>query len=448
MTEKNGLASKTVYTYALGDFCFTFFILFVGYYLMFFLTDVIKFPTKLAASIYSLVQVFETAGIIIGGIVIERARIKGGKYRPWLLMGGCVCAVFTTLFFTKLNISMKLYAFVFPLLYLIAYWGYNFMWVAFRALPGKMCRNQNDVMSVTVAGQQGAVAASLIFGGVGVKLLYGFESIEIGYIVSNVVYGVLIVVCMAAVFKVSKPFDDGKSISDGNAKKVSLKDDAKCFTGPIVPYFISSVLRNSSSVAVPALMVYYFNYVLDSPAGMSTYLSVVSVLQVAAVLLLKPITKYMSKTAVYKLTGIISVVSMTVAYFIGDNTDTFIFLMSLNNFCMVLSGGMANAFITDIADYNEYVRGINCRSFTVSLSGAANTVASLVGGAVCSFGLAFIGYDSAAALQSAEVAGKIRFIVTVGTAALVLISLVPFMFYKLTDKKMDEVYELKRETLK
>ncbi len=104
MTEKNGLASKTVYTYALGDFCFTFFILFVGYYLMFFLTDVIKFPTKLAASIYSLVQVFETAGIIIGGIVIERARIKGGKYRPWLLMGGCVCAVFTTLFYFLLII--------------------------------------------------------------------------------------------------------------------------------------------------------------------------------------------------------------------------------------------------------------------------------------------------------------------------------------------------------
>ncbi len=447
MTEKNSLTSKTVYTYALGDFCFTFFILFVGYYLMFFLTDVIKFPTKLAATIYSLVQVFETAGMIIGGIVIERARIKGGKYRPWLLIGGGVCAVFTTLFFTKFDMSLKIYAFIFPLLYLIAYWGYNFMWVAFRALPGKMCQNQSEVMSVTVAGQQGAVAASFIFSWIGIKLLYGFENIETGYIVSNVVYGLLIVGCMTAVFKITKPFDDGKNISGEVAEKVSFKDDLKCFTGPIVPYFISSVIRNSTSVAVPALIVYYFNYVLDSPTAMSSYLSVVVILQIAAVLLLKPITKYLSKTVVYKLTGIVSVISMTAAYFIGNDINTFIVLMSLNNFCMVLSGGMANAFIMDIADYNEYVRGINCRSFTVSLSGAANTVASLVGGAVCSFGLAFIGYDSAAAVQSVEVAGKIRLIVTLGTAALVLISLIPFMFYRLKDKEMNEVYELKRKKL-
>ncbi len=446
MLGKKDLSYKTIYSYALGDFCFTFFIMFVGYYLMFFLTDVVKFPTKLAAAIYTAVQIFETAGVIIGGVVIDRVRFKGGKYRPWLLIGGCVCAVFTTLFFTKYNISIGIYTFVFPLLYMIAYWGYNFMWVAFRALPGKMCKNQNEVMSLAVASQQGAVAAALMFSVVGVKLLYAFDTIEKGYTVSNIVYGALIIICMLVVSRISKPFDDGSSISH-SADKVSLKDNFKCFTGPIVPYFISSVLRNSVSVAVPALMVYYFNYVLNSPSGMSIYLSVVSILQVVAVLILKPVTRLLSKTAVYKLTGIISIVSMIVAYFIGNNTNIFIALMSVNNFCMVLSGGMANAFITDIADYNEYVRGMNTRSFTVSLSGTANTVASLVGGAVCSFGLAFIGYDSSLAVQSAAVGGKIRFIVTIGTAIMVFISLIPFMFYSLDDKKMNTVYALKQEKI-
>ena len=83
----------------------------------------------------------------------------------------------------------------------------------------------------------------------------------------------------------------------------------------------------------------------------------------------------------------------------------------------------------------------------MSLSGTANTVASLVGGAVCSFGLAFIGYDSSLAVQSAAVGGKIRFIVTIGPAIMVFISLIPFMFYSLDDKKMNTVYALKQEKI-
>lgn len=40
----SGLKAGLIYTYGLGDFSFTFFILFIGYYLMYYLTDVIVFP--------------------------------------------------------------------------------------------------------------------------------------------------------------------------------------------------------------------------------------------------------------------------------------------------------------------------------------------------------------------------------------------------------------------
>jgi len=448
-TEKNGaeggIRQKTVYAYALGDFCFTFFIMFIGYYLMYYLTDVIKFPTTAAAAVYTLVQFFETAGILVGGIVIDRVRLKGGKFRPWLLIGGAWCGISLVFLFTKYDLPENIYLFVFPLLYLLTYWGYNFMWVAFRSLPGKISHTQQDVMALAVGSQHGAVAASLLFSLIGVRLLYGFENIAAGFTISSVVYGAIILICMGVVFYIAKPYDYDNTMrqNDQPIEKVPLRENLKCLSGPMLPFFLSSVLRSSVSVAIPALMVYYFNYVLKAENGMALYLSTTSIVQIAAAMVLKPLSEKMSKTTIYRLSGVLSCLSTLLAFFFGNTVAAFVFFMALNNFWIVIGGGMNYAFITDIADYNEFVRGLHTRGFTVSISGTANTVASLVGGCIASFSLALIGYDASAAAASVSLAWNIRLIVTIGASTMTLVSLLPFLFYQLNDQKMREVYELK-----
>lgn len=439
---------KTVYTYALGDFCFTFFIMFIGYYLMYYLTDVLMFPAAAAATIYTLVQTFETMGILVGGVVIDRVKLKGGKYRPWLLIGGIWCGIMLVLLFTQYNIPYNIYLFVFPALYLVAYWGYNFMWVAFRSLPGKISRNQQDVMSLAVGSQHGAVAASLVYSMIGVNLLYGFQKIRTGYIVSSTVYGAIIIVCMILVYRMAKTYDNDATAEDVKKKieKVSLSENLKCITGPMLPYFISSVLRSSVSVAIPALMVYYFNYVLKEESGMAIYLSTTSVVQIIAAVALKPLSMKFNKIFLFRATALLSSLSTLLAFVFGSSVYSFVFFMAMNNFWLVVGGGMSYAFITDIADYNEYVRGLKTRGFTVSLSGTANTLASLIGGGIASFSLALIGYDVSLAAESAALAMGIRLIVTVGASLMTAISLIPFLFYRLNDKKMKEVYELKNQT--
>lgn len=442
------LKLKTVYTYALGDFCFTFFIMFIGYYLMYYLTDILMFPATIAATIYTVVQTFETAGVLVGGVVIDRLKLKGGKYRPWLLIGGIWCGVMLVLLFTKYNLPQNIYLNVFPILYLVAYWGYNFMWVAFRSIPGKISRNQQDVMSLAVGSQHGAVAASLIYSVIGVNLLYGFQKITTGYTVSAMVYGSIIIICMIMVYRMAKPYDnDATAEKERKAvEKVPLKENLKCITGPMLPYFLSSVLRSSVSVAIPALMVYYFNYVLKDEGGMAIYLSTTSIVQVIAAVVLKPLSMKFSKISLFRATAVMSCLSTLLAFLFGNSVLPFVFFMALNNFWLVVGSGMSYAFITDIADYNEYVRGLRTRGFTVSLSGTANTLASLIGGGIASFSLAFIGYDVAIAAESAALSMGIRLIVTVGASVMTAISLIPFLFYKLNDKKMKEVYALKNQT--
>lgn len=441
------ISARIVYTYALGDFCFTFFILFIGYYLMYYLTDVLVLPATTAAAIYTLVQFFETAGILVGGVVIDRLKLKGGKYRPWLLIGGLWCGISLVFLFTKYNISQTAYIYLFPLLYLITYWGYNFMWVAFRSLPGRISNNQQDVMSLAVGSQRGAVAASLVYSMVGVKLLYGFQNIATGYTISSLVYGSVIILCMAQVYRITKPYDYNatEGLDSQHKERISFRENIRCLAGPMLPYFLSSVLRSSVSVAIPALMVYYFNYVLKSDSGMTLYLSTSSVIQILAAWMLKPLSVKYSKISLFRGTAVLSCLSTLLAFVFGRSVIPFVFFMALNNFALVLGSGMSYAFITDIADYNEYIRGLHTRGFTVSLSGTANTLASLIGGGIASFSLAFIGYDASIAAQSASLSQGIRLIVTVGASAMTAISLIPFAFYNLNEKKMAEVYAHKNQ---
>lgn len=442
--RSGSLSLKMTYIYSLGDFCFTFFISFIGYYLMFFLTDVIMFESKVAASIYTIVQTFETIGVLLGGFVTDRVKIKGGKFRPWVFIGSTVCGILLVVLFTNFNIPHNIYTYVFMSVYCLCYWGYNFMWVGFRALAGYLSQNKDDVMNLAIASQQAAVVASLIFSRVAVKLLYGFESLNKGFTVSCAIYGAVIIICMYVVGHCCKPYDND-FIEEKREKKESatLKDMIQCISGPMLPFFTSNVLRNSVAVAIPALMVYYFNYVLEDAAGMEIYLSIVSILQIVAAIIVKPINKWFSKIYIYRMTAVLSVVALTTAYFLGSNLYVFVMCMAINNMSMVIASTSVNAFITDVADYNEYKRGLKTRGFTVSLSGTANTLASFIGGAIGSWSLVLIGYDSTLAMQSSGLAQKIRMVVTLGTAVLTLLSIIPFMFYKLDEKMMQEVYDAK-----
>ena len=125
--QKKTISKLFSYGYGLGEFGFTFFNFLVAYYLMYYLTDVLCLPMLTAAAIYSAVQWVEVATMLASGIVIDKAQLKGGKYRPWIIMGSVVCAVSTIIFFTDFHLSKTFSAIIFTIAYFCCYCGYNTM---------------------------------------------------------------------------------------------------------------------------------------------------------------------------------------------------------------------------------------------------------------------------------------------------------------------------------
>ena len=440
--EKSKLSFKVRYSYGLGEFGFSFFLVFISYYLMYFLTDVAKFSTAVAGTIYTLVQWLECLTLLWAGFMMDRLHLKRGKYRPWVLFGGIVCAVGMVCFFTKWPVSQGVYTFIFPVCYLVAYAGYNLMWVAYRSLMARIGKNQQDTVALTTSAGQLGTVAMLVFSAVGARLLYGFGSIETGYTVSAVIYGVVIAGCGFIVFRVAKPYD-GSNLRELDApayQRISIRNTLKSISGQMVPFFIAFVFRSVVQQIIPALMVYHFTYALKNPAGVQYYMLVYMAAQLLALAVIRPVTNFFGKKRVFILSSISTTVLLIVAYFFSRNMVVFLAILGLNAFVTTFSASMLPAFITDIADYNEYMLGSKDRSFTMSIGAMVLTVASLVGSGAVALSLTVIGYSGELAVVPDSMVVKITQFMLFGGAACALLSIAPMFAYKLDERMMDSVY--------
>lgn len=432
-----------VYTYGLGEFGFNFFLVFISYHLMFFLTDVAKFPTGTAAFLYTLVQWLESISLIFSGYIIDRSRLPGGKYRPWLLIGSVTCMIGMVLFFTKWNLPSPIYAVVFPLCYLIAYWGYNFMWVGYRSIMGFVGQSQTDTVSLTTAASQMGTVSMLVFSVLGGSILYGFTQISTGYTVSALLYGGLMVISMVIVFRLCKPYDkfDPARTYAKSHTHLPLKDIFHSLKGPMLPFFLAFVLRSSIQMLIPALITYHFRYVLNNPNGVQIYLVLYTVAQMVGLFFVSPVTAKLGKKNTFIISSACTLVLLCLAWFFRAQLVPFLVIMSLNAFVTIFGASLLPAFLTDIADYNEYELGLNTRSTTVSIGATTITVASIFGGGIAAYGLSFIGYDATLAVQPPQVISSITNFMLFGGAIFALGSMLPMFFYKLGNKTMDKVYE-------
>lgn len=445
--KKSQLSFGLRYSYGLGEFGFSFFLVFISYYLMYFLTDVAKFPTGTAAVIYTLVQWFECLTLLWAGFMMDRLHLKHGKYRPWVLIGGLGCALGMVCFFTKWPIPMSVYTFVFPICYLVAYAGFNLMWVAYRSLMARIGKNQQDTVALTTSAGQLGTVAMLVFSAVGTTLLYSFSNIETGYAVSALIYGVLIVVCCLIVFRMAKPYD-GSNLREADTptyQRISLKNTLKSISGQMIPFFIAFVFRSVVQQIIPALMVYHFTYALHDPSGVQYYMLVYMAAQLLALLVIRPVTNFFGKKRAFLISSLSTTVLLVVAYFFSRNMWVFLAILGVNAFVTTFSASMLPAFITDIADYNEYMLGSKDRSFTMSVGAMVLTVASLVGSAAVAFGLTAIGYSGTLTVVPDEMVLKITQFMLFGGAACALLSVAPMFFYKLNEHTMDQVYARRDE---
>ena len=443
-SEKKPVSRLFAYGYGLGEFGFTFFNMLVAYYLMYYLDSVLKLPMLTAAAIYSGVQWIEVLTMLAGGILIDSLRLKGGKYRPWLIIGSILCAVSTIVMFTDFYAGNSAAMGIFVVAYFLCYCGYNTMWVAYRAMLNPLSHSAKDGVVLTMASSQMSSLAGIIFSGIGASILYGFSTIDTGYMVSAMLYGCVMVVCMAVVVYLVKPYDSTEL--DADRPRISLRDLFRGINRYTIVFFLAVTFRESVQTIFPTLLVYYFTNTLGQPEWMSIYLTTVTFTTFVGYTLAGRLAERFGKRNMFLASSLVACVALLAVNLVNGALVPFLVLMAVYMFCGIFSGAMIPAFMNDLAVFNRANYHSGGPAFNAAIGGAAIRLSQVVGGFLASFGLVAIGYAGSGNM-SAEIAAKIPWLMTVESAVVILISTAIFTCYRIDDKKLEKAYAENAEDL-
>ena len=94
------LSKKSIISYALGDLASQLVWTYVGMYLTVYYLDVVGLAPAVASLIMLIAKVWDAINDPMMGAICERTQSKYGRFRPYILYGAPLLAIFSILTFT------------------------------------------------------------------------------------------------------------------------------------------------------------------------------------------------------------------------------------------------------------------------------------------------------------------------------------------------------------
>lgn len=135
--KPQGLKKSQILLYGFfGMFLNTFYLMFLAYNRLFYLTNVLQLSTQISAVVNTLSVWGNVDTMLLAGAIIEKFTFKSGKFRTWTIIGGIVVGIAFTLLFANFGLSQGVAGALFVVMFVIQSIGYNTLWGR-RALPGR-----------------------------------------------------------------------------------------------------------------------------------------------------------------------------------------------------------------------------------------------------------------------------------------------------------------------
>ena len=431
--------------YLLGDFGNDFFFLLVSSFLMVYYTDVYGLSAAWVGGLFLIARLWDAvADITWGRFVDTREPGKNGKFRPWVFRMSFPLVLSGVLMFVHFpgmtNGFYEAYAFV---TYLV--WGtlYSTVNIPYGSMASVMTEDPVERASLSTYRTIGMTLAGLVINAVGPMIVFVDNKADAdGFFMAAVLFGILALGCYMGCYKLTT---ERVVAPKGSTEKMDLKTTLKGLAKnkPLITILTVSLLFMMNMMLIGAVNVYLFKDYFSS----ATTLSLVSIAQTAAVLLVAPfMTKFASKFGKKE----ISIVGLTIAtavyfllYFLKDiDAMTFVIILFFANIGYALFNTVIWAFVTDVIDFQEYLTAQREDGTVYSVYSFARKVGQAVAGGIGGFAIAAVGYNSAAEVQSAEALNGIHMLATLVPAlAYLACLLVLTFFYPLNKKRLAKMQE-------
>ena len=423
--------------FALGDFSNNSAYLFVGTFVISFLTIGMGLSGTAAGTIIALVTIFDAINDVIIGSMVDKAHARGTTYTKIMRFSIIPEAVLMVLLFfsPKFGVGAKVvYAFLIYAIYTIAQTAYQ---VPYGALSASMTEDTDDRIKLGAFRDWGANVGSLLINTFASVLILRFGGGEMnthGFFMSALIIGIVL-----AIGGLIPTFFCKERVPVVASQEAPFKEGIKSFghNRPAIVATIVICMVNCCLMARASFTAFYAPYYLGNPELIAPILSIMSIVPLVAILFIPTLTKLLSRRVMFAIAGICLILCGIVQAFAGGNLAVCIIGSIFCGLSLCFSITVTWGAIPDIADYGEYKTGVYCPSVCY----AAITFMMKLATAIASYALGAIldGYGFEAGNVTENAVSGIHTWYILIPIILGLIALVAALFFDLTKNKLDEV---------
>jgi GPH family glycoside/pentoside/hexuronide:cation symporter len=437
MTENLAkLSFKEKVGYSLGDTASHFVWDMVGFWLLFFYTDVYGISAAAAGTIMLVARFWDMAIDPVIGVVSDRTNTRWGKFRPYILFGAIPYAVLAILTFTTPNfgeVGKIIYAGATYVLLMTAYAAIN---LPYSALGAVMTDDTYERAGLNTYRFIAGFTGQFVVTGLALTLaeFFGGGDKARGFQYTVFLFSILSLVFFFITFKTTK-----ERVQPPKAQKDSLKEDIrnlfsnKAWVILALVGIISFIMFAMQNAAI----AYYFKYYLGKENNVQLFNVIGTVALIVALPLSKPLAKRFGNRNVFIGSSLISGVFFILIYVAGVTDLTMIYVFNIiAKMAYAPAVPLLWTMIADSADYGEWTTGRRATGLYFSAAVFAQKAGWGIGAAIAGWILAVSSFVPNVQQTETAITG-IKLLVSVIPGILYMSCALFMIFYKIDSKTTD-----------
>ncbi|HNU91785.1 MAG TPA: MFS transporter [Spirochaetota bacterium] len=433
------VATSIKLAYGFGDIGSNIFIISSGFFLLFFLTNVVGVNPALAGVALLFPKLWDVVSDPIMGAISDRTVSRWGRRRPYLLFGALPFGLsFFAMFLAPGFESESARALQVALLFALACTAFTVVNVPYSSMVAEMSDDYNERMSITSFRMIGSSIGVLLAGGMAMPLVEMGGGGADGFRFMGIVFGAAIalitLVCFLGTGRARTLPAAGQMPPAGEQLRIALKNR------PFLLLASSYMLQSAGMGVLMAGLIYYIKHVMMLPeSAMGVVFPILFGTAIVFIPIWVKVGKKLGKIRAYR-TGLAIIIILLVSTFFTRSEQLILFYVQV----FLLGIGFSSfqlfpfSMLPDTIEYDEMRSGLRREGIFSGVWASGQKMAYSVGPGIMGFALALSGFD-ASGPQGPGVETGIRVAFCLLPAAALLLSYIPFARYDLTEERFEEI---------
>ena len=402
-------------------------------YLMLYYTDVLGLASVVVGTLFFVARAWDAMIDPVMGVLVDKSRFKGGKFKPWVNFGILAMPISTALVFFQIDggtTTKILYAYITYIL-----WGmlYSISDIPIYALSTVMSKDINDRVKIISLGRIFAFIGTLVAAVATIPAAQHFGWTK----------GVLLLMAIAMISMIPVKYKTYERVKDTSATSPSPKEIFSFLLGNkyILIFNAAWIVCSFTNVMMPSL-AYFTKYNLGNES-LIPFVTLVAMLPSLLIPLFLPaLIRQFGKKPIFLSAVAFYIATSILSYVIGySNFAVVLVLMALRGIGFSVPSLINAMFTVDCVEYSAYKTGHRSEGITFAVQTFTAKMTAAISGATSSFFLAFIGYKPNAAQTPESLAGIFQMFTIIPVIGFALMFIIIFFFYKLDERDVKKMMD-------